>query len=141
MPPDGSFREIFKLNCAMLAYDSSKLGLPGDRVSAFAVVDIDSEGYLTQIVEKPSKEMLPEFIQSDGTLRVSMNIFKMPFADFVLALKDCPLDDVRNEKELPTAVGAWVRENPCQMISMPYEGEFLDLTHPSDFMFVTNKLQ
>ena len=141
MPPDGSFREIFKLNCGMLAYDASKLGLPEDRVAAFAVVDIDSEGYLMQIVEKPSKEMRPEFIQSDGVLRVSMNIFKMSFSDFVVALKDCPLDAVRHEKELPTALGRWVTENPCQMISMPYEGEFLDLTHPSDFMFVTNKLQ
>jgi len=141
MPPDGSFREIFKLNCGMLAYDASKLGLPEDRVAAFAVVDIDSEGYLMQIVEKPSKEMRPEFIQSDGVLRVSMNVFKMSFSDFVVALKDCPLDAVRHEKELPTALGRWVTENPCQMISMPYEGEFLDLTHPTDFLFVTNKLQ
>ena len=54
MPPEGSFTEIFKIKCAMLAYDSSKLGLPEDRVSAFAVVDIDSDGYLKKIVEKPS---------------------------------------------------------------------------------------
>jgi glucose-1-phosphate adenylyltransferase len=141
MPPDGSFGEIFKSPCAMLAYDASKLGLPDDRVSAFAVVDLDSEGYLTQILEKPSKETLPSFIQSDGVLRVSMNVFKMSFSDFVVALKDCPMDAVRHEKELPTAIGKWVVENPRKMISMPYEGEFLDLTHPTDFLFVTNKLQ
>ncbi len=110
-------------------------------MSAFAVVGIDSEGYLTQILEKPSKETLPSFIQSDGVLRVSMNVFKMSFSDFVVALKDCPMDAVRHEKELPTAIEKWVVENPRKMISMPYEGEFLDLTHPTDFLFVTNKLQ
>ena len=125
----------------MLAYDSSKLGLPDDRVSAFAVVDADPEGYLTQIVEKPSKEMLSNFIQSDGVLRVSMNVFKMSFSDFVVALKDCPLDAVRNEKELPTAIGMWVMKNPRKMISIPFEGGFLDLTHPRDLLFVTHKLK
>ena len=51
------------------------------------------------------------------------------------------MDAVRHEKELPTAIEKWVVENPRKMISMPYEGEFLDLTHPTDFLFVTNKLQ
>ena len=125
----------------MLAFDALKLGLPDDRVSAFAVVDLDSEGYLTQILEKPSEETLPSFIQSDGVLRVSMNVFKMSFSDFLVALKDCPLDVVRNEKELPTAIGRWVMENPRKMISIPFEGGFLDLTHPRDLLFVTHKLK
>lgn len=141
MPPEESFSEIFKFNCAMLAYDSSKLGLPEDRVSVFAVADIDSEGYLKQIIEKPPKETLPNFIQSDGTLRVSMNMFKMSFSDFIISVKDCPLDDVRNEKELPTAVDRWLRENPKEMRAIPFGGEFLDLTHPTDFEFVIKKLQ
>ena len=141
MPPEGSFNEIFKFNCAMLAYDSSKLGLPDDRVSAFAVVAIDSEGYLKQIVEKPLREITPRFIQADGILRVSMNMFKMSFSDFMTVVKDCQLDDVRNEKELPFAVDRWVRDNPRNMIAIPFEGEFLDLTHPTDFEFVTKKLQ
>jgi len=141
MPPDGSFGEIFKSPCAMLAYDASKLGLPDDRVSAFAVVDLDSEGYLTQILEKPSEETLPHFIQSDGVLRVSMNIFKMSYTDFLDALKDCPLDSIRNEKELPFAIGRWVKGNPHLMVALPFVGRFLDLTHPSDFEFVIHKLQ
>jgi hypothetical protein len=141
MPPDGSFGEIFKSPCAMLAYDASKLGLPDDRVSAFAVVDLDSEGYLTQILEKPSEEMLPSFIQSDGVLRVSMNTFKMSYSDFLDALKDCPLDSKRNEKELPFAIGRWVKGNPHLMVALPFDGSFLDLTHPSDVEFVIHKLQ
>ena len=141
MPPEGSFTKIFKLKCAMLAYDSSKLGLPEDRVSAFAVVDIDSDGYLKKIVEKPSPEITPNFVQSDGVLRVSMNTFKLSYSDFLSSVKDCQLDNIRNEKELPTAVDTWVKENPSKMFAIPFEGEFLDLTHPSDFEFVWNKLQ
>jgi len=141
MPPEGSFTEIFKIKCAMLAYDSSKLGLPEDRVSAFAVVDIDSDGYLKKIVEKPSPEIIPNFVQSDGVLRVSMNTFKLSYSDFLSSVKDCQLDNIRNEKELPTAVDTWVKENPSKMFAIPFEGEFLDLTHPSDFEFVWNKLQ
>jgi NDP-sugar pyrophosphorylase family protein len=141
MPPEGSFCEIFKLQCAMLAYDSSKLGLPEDRVSAFAVIDIDSDGYLKKIVEKPSREIIPNFVQSDGVLRVSMNTFKMSYSDFLSTVKDCKLDDIRNEKELPTAVDIWVKANPGKMVAIPFEGEFLDLTHPSDFEYVLNKLQ
>ena len=141
MPPIGSFGEIFKLNCGMLAYDASKLGLPEDRVSAFAVVDIDSEGYLIKIVEKPTKATLPNFIQSDGVLRVSMNTFKMSYTDFLDALKDCPLDSKRNEKELPFAIGRWVKGNPHLMVALPFKGSFLDLTRPSDVEFVMRKLQ
>ena len=141
MPPVGSFGEIFKLNCGMLAYDASKLGLPEDRVSAFAVVDIDSEGYLIKIVEKPTKATLPNFIQSDGVLRVSMNTFKMSYTDFLDALKDCPLDSKRNEKELPFAIGRWVKGNPHLMVALPFKGSFLDLTRPSDVEFVMRKLQ
>ncbi|MDG2310767.1 MAG: sugar phosphate nucleotidyltransferase [Flavobacteriales bacterium] len=141
MPPEGSFSEIFKCPCGMLAYDASKLGLPDDRVSAFAVVALDSEGFLSQIVEKPSKETLPDFIQSDGVLRVSMNIFKMSYTDFLDALKDCPLDSKRHEKELPFAIGRWVKVNPHLMVALPFAGSFLDLTHPSDVEFVIHKLQ
>ena len=141
MPPVGSFGEIFKLNCGMLAYDASKLGLPEDRVSAFAVVDIDSEGYLIKIVEKPTKARLPNFIQPDGVLRVSMNTFKMSYTDFLDALKDCPLDSKRNEKELPFAIGRWVKGNPHLMVALPFKGSFLDLTCPSDVEFVMRKLQ
>ena len=70
-----------------------------------------------------------------------MNTFKMSYSDFLSTVKDCTLDDIRNEKELPTAVDRWVKANPSKMTAIPFEGEFLDLTHPSDFEFVWNKLQ
>tara|TARA_Y100000589_G_scaffold311494_1_gene330875 strand:- start:4677 stop:6575 length:1899 start_codon:yes stop_codon:yes gene_type:complete len=140
MPPKGSFSEIFKFDCAMLAYDSANLGMPNDRVSAFAVVRMSDDGSLEEIVEKPDANQIPNFIQDDGVLRVSMNIFKLPFSEFTQAVANCPMSK-RNELELPIAIGIWNSENLGAMRAIPFSGEFLDLTHPSDFEFVLNKLQ
>jgi hypothetical protein len=140
MPPVNSFKEIFKFDCAMLAYDSAELGMPDNRVSAFAVVRISKDGSLEEIVEKPAPQQIPNFIQEDGVLRVSMNTFKLPYSDFACAVAECPMSE-RNELELPIALGIWNNNNPGQMMAIPFSGEFLDLTHPSDFEFVLNKLQ
>ena len=140
MPPANSFSEIFKDPCAMLAYDSSALNLPDDRVSAFAIVSVTEDGKLDEIIEKPNKELIPSFVQSDGVLRVSMNTFRMQFNNLLKAVQNCPLSE-RDEKELPIAIGIWNKKNPNQITAIPFSGEFLDLTHPSDFEFVLNKLQ
>ena len=140
MPPANSFSEIFKDPCAMLAYDSSTLNLPDYRVSAFAIVSVTEEGKLDEIIEKPNKELIPSFVQSDGVLRVSMNTFRMQFNNLLKAVQNCPLSE-RDEKELPIAIGIWNKKNPNQITAIPFSGEFLDLTHPSDFEFVLNKLQ
>ena len=140
MPPANSFSEIFKDPCAMLAYDSSALNLPDDRVSAFAIVSVTEDGKLDEIIEKPNKELIPSFVQSDGVLRVSMNTFRMQFNNLLKAVQNCPLSK-RDEKELPIAIGIWNKKNPNQITAIPFSGEFLDLTHPSDFEFVLNKLQ
>lgn len=140
MPPANSFSEIFKDPCAMLAYDSSALNLPDDRVSAFAIVSVTEDGKLDEIIEKPNKELIHSFVQSDGVLRVSMNTFRMQFNNILKAVQNCPLSE-RDEKELPIAIGIWNKKNPNQITAIPFSGEFLDLTHPSDFEFVLNKLQ
>jgi galactokinase len=141
MPPKGSFTAIFNHNSAMLAYDSSKLGLPDDRTSAFAVVSINGSGALEKIIEKPTPEVAAQFVGEDGILRVSMNTFRLPYLDFMKIAMDCPMNETRGEKELPTAIQMYVEENPGVMQAIPFAGEFLDLTHPEDFEFVMNKLQ
>lgn len=140
MPPFDSFKEIFREDCAMLAYDASNLGMPDDRVSSFAIVQIADDGSLLEIIEKPNQQLISNFTQEDGVLRVSMNTFKMPYKDFLNALENCPMSE-RNELELPIAIGIWNKENSGIMRAIPFSGEFLDLTHPSDFEFVLNKLQ
>ena len=140
MPPELSFRAIFDEQRALLAYDSSTLGMPDDRVRAFAVVKYTEEGKLEDIVEKPTPDQIPNFIQEDGILRVSMNTFKFPYQELLSAVKNCPISS-RDEKELPVALGIWNEAHPDQITAIPFSGEFLDLTHPSDFEFVLNKLK
>jgi hypothetical protein len=125
----------------MLAYDSSKLGLPEDRTSAFAVVSIGESGFLKEIIEKPTPEVAAQFVGEDGILRVSMNTFRLPYLDFMKIAMECPMNEVRGERELPTAIQLYVEEKPGVMQAIPFAGEFLDLTHPEDFEFVMNKLQ
>lgn len=140
MPPQGAMSAIFKEESAMLAFDASNLGLPDDRVSAFAVVSLTDDGKLSEIVEKPDPSIVSDYIDDNGVLRVSMNIFKLPYLEFYRAVKNCPMSE-REEKELPIAVGIWNSHEDSKMTAIPFSGEFLDLTHPSDFEFVLNKLQ
>jgi galactokinase len=140
MPPQGSFEKIFTEPCAMLAYDSSALGLPDDRTSAFAVVSVNGDGTLDKIHEKPSVEIAMKFRDAEGLLRVSMNTFKLPYSDFLSSVRNCPLSE-RGERELPTAIQIWTDINPGRVIAIPFSGVFLDLTHPEDIEFVMNKLK
>jgi len=140
MPPQGSFDKIFSEPYALLAYDVSALGLPDDRTSAFAVVSVNGDGTLDKIHEKPSADIAMKFRDSEGVLRVSMNIFKLPYSDFLSSVGNCPLSE-RGERELPTAIQRWCDNNPGLLVAIPFSGVFLDLTHPKDIEFVMNKLQ
>ena len=140
MPPKGAMSAIFKEECAMLAFNASNLGLPNDRVSAFAVVSVTDDGMLSEIVEKPAPNIVSDYIDDNGVLRISMNIFKLPYLEFYRAVMNCPMSK-RGEKELPIAVGIWNSQEDSKMTAIPFSGEFLDLTYPSDFEFVLNKLR
>jgi len=45
-------------------------------------------GIANTVISEAFIASLPKFIQSDGTLRVIMNMFKMSFLDFITAVKD-----------------------------------------------------
>ncbi|MGY8917575.1 MAG: sugar phosphate nucleotidyltransferase, partial [Flavobacteriales bacterium] len=111
-----------------------------DRTSAFAVLDINKGGFLTQIIEKPSAQVANSKIDKDGVLRISMNIFRLPYERFLKITKACEFSEDRNERELPTAIQNFTKESPDRLFCIPYAGEFLDLTHPRDIEFVKEKL-
>ena len=64
---------------------------------------------------------------------VSLEVFRMRRINFYVANR-CPTLYWKN-------LGIWNSENPGAMRAISFSGEFLDLTHPSDFEFVLNKLQ
>ncbi len=123
---------------ALISYGSSGFEYSDERISKFAVMDISSEGYLKKIMEKPPMEDIPGYKDETGELRVSMNIFSFYGEDIYTYLKNCPLDPIRDEKELPKAVGNMVMERPKSVLCIPRSEHIPDLTDALDIQLFKN---
>ena len=131
LPPVGLFKRMFEHTACLPAMDRDHLGLPEERVCAFAVIDAKEDLTLTSIIEKPTPQQVEASRWTDGTIRVSMNMFRMPYSDLLACVQSATEHPVRKERELPTAISDWAKkEGPLQVV--PLAGEFLDLTHPTD---------
>ncbi|NKI33366.1 sugar phosphate nucleotidyltransferase [Croceivirga thetidis] len=117
---------------AIMAYSGSGLGFDDERLSKFAVMDIDPNGNLLQIIEKPDVTELNQFRDEHGELAISMNIFNFSGEHIYSFLMNCPLHSIRNEKELPDAVRMAVRENPSAFSCIPVSELLPDLTTSDD---------
>jgi NDP-sugar pyrophosphorylase family protein len=117
---------------ALIDYDRSGLEFDETRISHFGITRKDKEGYVLEIVEKPSLEELKSLRGSDGTLRVSMNIFRLNYSMIFGPLKDCPENPVRQEKELVTAVTNMIKANPQCLKALPLKEHVPDLTYKED---------
>ena len=47
----------------------------------------------------------------------------MPYSEMIEAVKNCPMSEVRNERELPVAVGLWVKSGGI-MKAIPFVVNF-----------------
>jgi dTDP-glucose pyrophosphorylase len=102
--------------------------IPEDRVLAFALVEVDDEGYLTAIVEKPT--------DLRNTL-VSMNCWRFDARIFD-ACRDVPRS-ARGEFELPEAVALATRRG-VRFKAIPARGPVLDLSRRADAADVERRL-
>jgi len=132
LPPLGMFAELFRHKAALPAFHPDFLGLPKDRIRAFAVIEVDPEGRMKGIVEKPGAEDMENARWADGNVRVSMNYFRVPYAALLHAARHVPEHPERREKEIPTAISMLHSSGNGTMEALPMKGEFLDLTHPDD---------
>ncbi|WP_306013510.1 MULTISPECIES: sugar phosphate nucleotidyltransferase [unclassified Allomuricauda] len=123
---------------ALISYGSSGFEYTEERIAKFAVMDISSDGFLQQIIEKPNVEDVPQYKDAMGELRVSMNIFSFFGAEVYSYLKNCPMDPVRNEKELPKAVGMLVADHPKAVLCIPRSEHIPDLTDANDIQLFKN---
>ncbi len=123
---------------ALISYASSGFEFTDERISKFAVMDISEDGFLKKIVEKPALQDIPSYIDKTGELRVSMNIFSFYGEDIYPYLQNCPLDPVRDEKELPKAVGNLVMDDPKSMLCIPRLEHIPDLTDANDIQLFKN---
>jgi len=115
-----------------LVHDS---GFPPDRVTSFAAIEVDPQGFLTRIVEKPGRE----YHDAAGpSALISMNVWRFDERIFD-ACREVPLS-ARGEYELPEAVGLAVTRG-VRFRAVPASGAVLDLSRPSDVTLVNARLE
>lgn len=124
-----------------LNYDRKGLEFPKEQVEAFAITSTDENGFLQKIIEKPTERDVERFSDADGTVRVSMNIFKFDGKILFDYVKNCPVNPKRKEKELPTAILNMVNGNPQCMRGVPICEHVPDLTRKEDILKVKKYLE
>jgi ADP-glucose pyrophosphorylase len=117
---------------ALISYARSALNYSDERLVSFAVMDIDSQGYLKALVEKPNPETIEKYRDHTGEIRVSMNIFSFVGKQLYPYLKNCPIHPDRNEKELPEAIRLLNEKEPNQIECFGVNENILDLTSADD---------
>lgn len=126
---------------AMIDYDRATLEFSEERVAQFAVIKKGRDGFLQNIVEKPTLGDLNRGKKSLGRIGVSMNIWRFTFNDVLPYLESIPIHPVRQEKELPVAVQKIVAEHPRSVFTIPLSEHVVDLTSLADIPIVQEYLR
>ena len=134
---ENSFRTLIESEeyCSMIAYKFDCLNFDNERLKGFAILDI-VDGFLNKIIEKPDQETIDLF-KSKG-IYVSMNIFSF-FGDQVYAFfKDCPLNPIRNEKEISVGLQNMIRSSNHKMKTHELCEQVPDMTYKKDISKMTD---
>jgi dTDP-glucose pyrophosphorylase len=110
--------------------------IPEERILAFALVEVDEEGYLTGIIEKPMDLPVASAFKRKDKL-VSMNCWRFDARIFE-ACRQVPRS-ARGEFELPEAVGVAIRRG-VRFKALPARGPVLDLSRRADTTDVERRL-
>ena len=117
---------------AFINYDRDALLFPMEKIARFALTLVDKNSHLEAIIEKPSKEKVNDYKDAEGNFRVSMNVFKFMGTEIYSFLKNCPINPIRNEKELPTAILNMIHESSSFIRGIPFAEHVPDLTSKED---------
>ena len=126
---------------ALPAYNRATMGLPEEKIKSFALLRTDNEGFLQDIIEKPTEEEEREIRRVSGSLGISMNIFKFDAAFAYLYFVTEPLHPVRNEKELPGVVRTIARQHEKAVFTIPVAEPMPDLTSKADILTMRDYLR
>ena len=126
---------------ALVDYDRDGLGVEKERVEKFAITKKDKDGFLLEIIEKPSAEEVEAAKSSNGFVGVSMNIFKFSYDMIRPALEIVPMNEIRKEKELPTAVKLMMGKNSKSVYCYSLSEAVPDLTSKRDIIKVKKYLE
>ena len=132
------------------AFDRDELvqssNIPPERIRSFAFLEIDGQGYLVGIIEKPNKRLLDTVLSATaggykstttGGGYLSMNCWRFDQRIFA-ACRDVPRS-ARGEFELPEAVGLAVQQG-IRFKAFAARGPVLDLSTRADTTDVSQRL-
>lgn len=132
---------VTKYRNALISYHRDSLKFSLEKILRFALVLVDNDGFLYDIIEKPKTENVESYKDKLGKLRVSMNIFKFDGNMFTYYLLNCPVNQNRNEKELPTALLNMVMDHPKSVYGIPMAAHVPDLTSKEDIIVLKEYIQ
>jgi glucose-1-phosphate thymidylyltransferase len=119
----------------LLAFDAGDLvrtaNIPPERIKAFAIIEVNADGELSRIAEKPAE------VPREAPL-VSMNCWHFDHRIFA-ACRDVPRS-VRGEFELPEAVGLAVKRG-VRFTVVRAKGTVLDLSRRADAVELARRLE
>ena len=121
---------------AVLAYDRDSLDFPKEKVSSFSILMMDQEFNLVNFIEKPTPEQVAKNLDENGKIRVSMNIFKFNGEQAFDFIKNCPINPIRIEKELPSAIVNMISNDSLYMRGIPIAEHVPDLTSKGDIVTI-----
>jgi len=126
---------------ALIDYDANGFKFARERINAYAVTVRNEDNFLVDIIEKPNKNQINSSKDKEGISRVSMNIFKLKYDMIYKYLKECPVNPIRNEKELPAAVKNMLKAFPESIYCYPVCEQVPDLTDKDDIIPTQKYLQ
>lgn len=134
-----ALRETPFLN-AFISYERDALLFSSERIARFALTKLDAENTLVDIVEKPAIENITNYKDSEGKLRVSMNIFKFNGQLAYRFFKNCPIHPERQEKEIPKVLLQMIA-HAIKIKGIPFAEHVPDLTSKKDITIVEEYVQ
>jgi dTDP-glucose pyrophosphorylase len=114
-----------------------------DRIRSYAILTIDANGYLEDIIEKPDPETFARLNRrgsagAERDVRVSMNCWRFEPSIFTACRQIEP--SARGELELPNAVRYAVRTLGQRFTTIPVDAGVLDLSRREDIAEVERRL-
>ena len=129
-----SLYELDEKQHSLISYDRDGLNFPHERLTKFALINVDENSQLINIIEKPPIEEIDNFRDRLDKIRVSMNIFKFFGPTIYPFIKNCPLHPERKEKEIPEAVRNYIKDFPNSFNALPFFEHIPDLTSAKDIL-------
>jgi dTDP-glucose pyrophosphorylase len=125
---------------ALPAFDRDVLvrdgNIPAERIARYALLDVDAEGYLRRIVEKPDATTARSL---GANAPVSMNVWLLAPAFLEACRRVTPSS--RGELELPNAVQLAIDELGLRVRAIPVRAAVLDLSQRGDIPAVAERLR